>query len=430
LSRYVLRLCRRFQKIWGYKMLSIELIRKEPEKVKKGIALKGADVFLVDKVLELDEKRRGLILEIEELRSQRNKFAKEKNVIEGKRIKDELKVKEPLLAEVSLEYEEVLMKIPNLPLENVPEGEGENDNVEIRRWPSSHKNTAGKGMADHLDIMNRLDLIDFESGAKVAGSQFYYLKNDAVRLEYALMQFGMEILEKHGYKFFMTPDLAKSRYYLGTGYQPKGDEAQIYEIKDHDLGLIATAEVTMAGYHADEILKRDDLPLKYAAISHCFRQEAGAYGKYSRGLYRVHQFTKLECFIYCLPEKSIEMHEEILGIEEEILRELEIPYRVVEMCTGDLGAIAAKKYDLEAWMPGRGDYGEVTSTSNTTDYQSRNLNIKYRAGNSNEYVHMLNGTAIAVSRTLIAIMENYQQKDGSIIVPKVLRKWLEKEKIG
>jgi len=415
-------------------MIDVKLIREKQEEVKKGVSAKGMDASMVDRVLELDAKRRDLMVKIEGLRAERNKVAKGPHSAEGfargRDIKEDLKRVEPELGKIEKEFEEALNMVPNLPLEGVPEGKGEEENVEVRRWPPSHEATVGQGVSDHLEIMNRLDLIDFEAGAKVTGSQFYYLKNDAVRLEYALMQFGMELLEDKGYRLFATPDLAKSRYYLGTGYQPKGEEAQIYEIKDHDLGLIATAEVTMAGYHADEVLREQDFPLKYAAISHCFRQEAGAYGKYSKGLYRVHQFTKLECFVYCLPEKSGEMHEEILGIEEEILQKLNIAYRVVEMCSGDLGAIAAKKYDLEAWMPGRNDYGEVTSTSNTTDYQARNLNIRYRAGDHNEYVHMLNGTAIAVSRMLIAIVENYRNEDGSVTVPEVLRKWMGKERIG
>jgi seryl-tRNA synthetase len=211
---------------------------------------------------------------------------------------------------------------------------------------------------------------------------------------------------------------------------PRGNEAQTYEIKDEDLGLIATAEVTLAGKHADEVIPESILPIKYIGYSHCFRQEAGAYGKYSKGLYRVHQFTKAEMFIYCKPEESDKMHQHILEMEEKIYQGLDLPYRVVEMCTGDLGAMAARKFDIEAWMPSRGEYGEVTSTSNCTDYQARNLNIKYRTrNNKNEYLHMLNGTAIATSRTPLAILENYQQEDGSVLIPKVLQKWMGKEKI-
>lgn len=408
-------------------MLDIKFIRENPDEVKKGTADKRLDPSVVDKVLGLDEKRRKLIQEIDILRAERNKAAKKKDIKEGKRIKEELKKREPELRRTEKEFQEAMMLIPSMPFGNVPRGKGEKENVELRKWGEIPKfNFKPK---DHLELGKKLGLIDFESGAKVTGSQFYYLAGDAVLLELALLQFGVDFLIKKGYKPFITPDLAKERYYLGTGYQPKGDEAQIYEIEGEDLGLIATAEVTMAGLHADEVLNKKELPLRYAAISHCYRKEAGAYGKYSKGLYRVHQFTKLEMFVYCLPEDSDKMHHEILSIEEELTQALRIPYRVVEMCTGDLGAIASKKYDLEAWMPGRGDYGEITSTSNTTDYQARNLNIKYRDGDKNKYVHMLNGTAFAASRIPIAIMENFQQKDGSVSIPKVLQKWMGKKKI-
>ena len=408
-------------------MIDINLVREKIEEVKSGVAKKGYDVSLVEKVLELDKKKRELLEKVEKLRGERNKYAKEKNVEEGKRVKLELKQIEPDLASAEREFEDLFFRFPNLPLEGVKTGKGEEENVVLRKWGEPRK--ADFTMKDHLEIGKNLDILDFEAGAKVAGSQFYFLKNDAVLFEQALIMFGMEILGNKGFKLITTPDLAKSRYYLGTGYLPRGDEAQTYEIVNEDLGLIATSEVTIAGYHADEVLRKQDLPLKYACLSHCFRQEAGAYGKYSKGLYRVHQFTKLEMFIYAHPLEAEKLHEEIVGIEEEIMQKLNIPYRIVDMCTGELGAIAAKKYDLEAWMPGRGDYGEVTSTSNTTDYQARNLNIKYREGDRNEYVYMLNGTAIALSRIMIAILENYQNEDGSVNVPEVLVKWMGKKRI-
>lgn len=412
-------------------MISIELIRENPELVRKGMAAKQMDPGIVDTVLKIDEKRRRAIQANEILRAERNRLSQNPTsemIKKARRVKKDLKKADEDLKKIEAEFEKVMVQIPNLPDPEVPVGKNEEENKILREVGEKRKfNFKPK---DHLEIAQELDLVDFEAGAKVAGSQFYYLKNDAVLLEFALMQLGMQFLAERGYQLFLTPDLAKSRYYLGTGYQPKGDEAQIYEIKDMDLGLIATAEVTMAGYHADEVLKKSDLPLRYAAISHCYRQEAGAYGKYSKGLYRVHQFTKLEMFAYVTPEESEKMHQEILKIEEEILQELKIPYRVVEMCTGDLGAIAAKKYDVDAWMPGRGDYGEVTSTSNTTDYQARNLNIKYREGSRNEYVHMLNGTAIVGSRIPIAILENYQNEDGSVTIPEPLQKWMGKEKIS
>lgn len=408
-------------------MIDINLIREKPDEVKHGVSRKGYDISIVARAEVLDTNRRELIEEVEGLRAKRNEYAREQNREGGKNVKKKLKLLEPDLVRVEKDLEEVMNAIPNLPIDSVPDGKGEDQNKTLHEY--GKKREFNFNPKDHLEIGQDLDLFDFEAGAKVAGSQFYYLKNDAVLLEFALLQFGMQLLAEKGFKLIATPDLAKSRYYLGTGYQPKGDEAQTYEIQEQDLGLIATAEVTMAGYHADEVLNKKDLPLKYAAVSHCFRQEAGAYGKYSKGLYRVHQFTKLEMFAYTTPEASDEMHQEILKIEEEIMQALNIPYRVVEMCTGDLGAIAAKKYDLDAWMPGRGDWGEVTSTSNTTDYQARNLNIKYREGDHNEYVHMLNGTAIATSRMIIAILENYQNEDGSVDIPEPLQKWMGKDKI-
>jgi len=409
-------------------MLDLKFIRENIELVKKGVASKNFDPDLVDKVLDLDEKKRKLQAEIEELRAERNRIAKEKNIERGKEIKSELQGKEPDLEKLESDLNNVLNQIPNLPSDKTPVGKGEKENVEVR------KNGAPREFSfkpkNHLELGKSLGILDFESGAKVAGSQFYYLYGDGALLELALVSYAMEKLSNSGFQPVITPDLAKSRYYLSTGYSPKGDEAQTYTIEGEDLGLIATAEVTLAGKHADEVILEQDLPIKYVGYSHCFRQEAGAYGKYSKGMYRVHQFTKAEMFIYCKPEESEKLHEYILQMEEKIYQELGIPYRVLEMCTGDLGAMAARKFDIEAWMPGRGDYGEVTSTSNCTDYQARNLNIRYRtkAGKS-EYVHMLNGTAIATSRTPIAILENYQNEDGSVTVPEVLRKWMGKDKI-
>jgi len=409
-------------------MLDIQYIRENSDKVKKGVSDKQFDPKLVDRVLDVDGKRRKLIVEVEELRAKRNKVSEEKNIEEGKKIKEELKVKEPQLTKIEEEYNEIINQIPNLPSEKTPIGKSEKDNVEVRKWGEPKKFDFTP--KDHLELGKSLGILDFEAGAKVAGSQFYFWYREGAALELALVQYAMELLSKEGFIPVITPDLAKSRYYLGTGYMPKGNEAQTYEIRDEDLGLIATAEVTLAGKHADEIINAGELPLKYVGYSHCFRQEAGAYGKYSKGLYRVHQFTKVEMFIYCRPEESEKYHEFILEMEEKIYQSLGIAYRVVEMCTGDLGAMAARKFDLEAWMPTRGEYGEVTSTSNCTDYQARNLNIKFKdKSGENKHVHMLNGTAIATSRTPLAILENYQEKDGSVVIPEVLRKWVGKDKI-
>ena len=272
--------------------------------------------------------------------------------------------------------------------------------------------------------MQDLDLIDFDEATKVAGPKFYYLKNEAVFLEQAMVMYALNILRKHGFTPFITPDVAKAEILQGIGFNPRGNESNVYCIEEEGTCLVATAEITLGGYHSGEILDKSKLPLKYCGLSHCFRREAGAAGQFSKGLYRVHQFTKLEMFVYCLPEESDALHEQLRLIEEEIFTGLGLPFRVVDTCTGDLGAPAYRKWDLEAWMPGRngGEYGEVTSTSNCTDFQSRRLNVRYKDDDGkNKYVHMLNGTAVAVSRAMVAVIENYQNADGSITVPEALR---------
>lgn len=407
-------------------MLDIQFIRDNPDKVKESIKNKNYDPKIVDEVLVLDKKRRGLLQKIESLRAARNQLTR-MDLVKGKKIKVELKELEPEIKITEEKLKNSLWQIPNLTSAKAPLGKSEKDNVEIKKWGEPKK--FDFPAKDHLEIGKNLGILDFETGAKVAGSQFYFWYGDGAKLELALVQYAFELLEKEGFIPVITPDLAKARYYLGTGYIPKGKEAQTYEIKDQDLGLIATAEVTLAGKHSDEVIPENKLPLKYIGYSHCFRQEEGAYGKYSKGLYRVHQFTKAEMFIYCKPEESDKYHEFILAMEEKIYQGLGLPYRVVEMCSGDLGAMAARKFDIEAWMPGRNEYGEVTSTSNCTDYQARNLNIKFRRNGKNEYVHMLNGTAVATSRTPLAILENYQTKDGQVIIPKVLQKYMGKKQI-
>lgn len=410
-------------------MLDIKFIRENPERLKETLKKRGFDLD-VDYLLEVDEKRRKKIKECDDLRAKQNKLSeevakakgeeREKKAEESKKIKTGLGDLESEVKTFEEEFNELISKIPNPPLADVPVGKGERDNVVLREIGEKPKFLFKP--KDHAEIGEALDIIDFKTGAKVAGSDFYYLKNEGVALELALVQYALDFLSRRGFSTWMTPDIARSKFYLGTGYLPKGSEAQTYTIEDSDMGLIATAEVTLAGIHADEILDGAKLPIFYAGYSHCFRRESGSYGKYSRGLYRVHQFTKIEMFVYCHPEDSDKIHRELLGHEEEMWKGLGIPYRVLEMCTGDLGAQAARKFDLEAWMPGRGDWGEVTSTSNTTDYQARRLGIRYRKPDGKtEFVHTLNGTAIATSRAIIAILENYQQEDGSVVVPEVLR---------
>lgn len=401
-------------------MLDIKFIRENPKLVEEKAKQKGY-VVNVKKLLEVDQARRKLIEEVDKLRSERKKAADSRDEKEGQKIKKELRKKEDELEKAHEQFYFAIREIPNLPADDVPLGKDESENKIVREVGKPKK--FDFQARDHLELGTSLDILDFERGSKVTGSGFYYLKGEAVKLELALVNYGIDFLSKKGFMSFVTPELTRARFYEGTGYLPRGPEAQTYTITNSNLGLIATAEVTLAGLHADETLNKKDLPRYYAGYSHCFRVEAGSYGKYSKGLYRVHQFTKVEMYVYCQPEYSQQMHQELLASEEEFWKSLEIPYRVVEMCTGDLGAQAAKKFDLEAWMPGRGDWGEITSTTNTTDYQARRLNIKYKKGKSTEYVHTLNGTLVATSRGLIAIMENYQQKDGSIAVPRVLQKY-------
>uniref|UniRef100_A0A7C3RIE2 Serine--tRNA ligase n=1 Tax=Dictyoglomus thermophilum TaxID=14 RepID=A0A7C3RIE2_DICTH len=413
-------------------MIDIKTLRENPDLMKENILLRNLDPekYNVDYILELDSKRRELQKELDNLRSLRNKISqeigkkqdqeREKLIKEAKELKEKIEKIEEEFKNIEKELYQRLWQLPNFLSPKAPRGKDENDNVEIKRWGEIKKfNFTPK---DHLDLGMMNDLLDFERGSKVTGSNFYYLKNEAVILEFALMQMVIDTLVPEGFKIFITPDLAKMEIIDGIGFQPRGPEAQIYRVENFDLGLIATAEITLGGYHKDEILDELDLPLKYLGFSHCFRTEAGAYGRYNRGLYRVHQFSKAEIFIICRPEDSEDMHEYILGLEEKIFQKLEIPYRVLDICSGDLGAPAARKFDIEAWMPGRGDFGEVTSCSNCTDYQARRLNIRFRRVTGEvSYVHMLNGTAIAISRALIAILENYQQEDGSILIPKALQ---------
>ena len=289
---------------------------------------------------------------------------------------------------------------------------------------------------DHLTLARDLDLVDFESAAKVSGQKFYYLKREAALLELALQRFALDKLLPSGFIPIVTPDVARPDVIEGLGFSPRGKESQIYAIADHDLCLIGTSEITLGGMYADKILAEDELPIRLAGISHCFRTEAGAHGRESKGLYRVHQFTKVEMFVFCRPEDSEQQHDDLLRHEREIFDALEIPYRVIDIASADLGVPAYRKFDLEAWMPGRGedgDWGEVTSTSNCTDYQSRRLKIRFRrAGEKkkNEFVHTLNGTAISNARAIVAILENHQQEDGSITIPKALVPYMGIDRIG
>jgi len=353
----------------------------------------------------------------------------------GRRIKEEVARLEDELREARLRLDQLARDIPNFIHPDVPVG-GEADFRELHRVGTVP--TFDFPVEDHLAIADRLELVDFERAAVVAGQKFYYLKNEAVLLELALQRFALDVLLDSGFTAYTTPDVARPEILEGIGFNPRGEETQVYSIANADLCLIGTAEVTLGGLHADAILEEGDLPLRLAGLSHCFRTEAGSHGRESRGLYRVHQFSKVEMFVYCRPEDSEAVHDEMLAIEERIFQALELPYRVIDVASGDLGAPAYRKFDLEAWMPGRssgsgqGDWGEVTSTSNCTDYQARRLRIRFRRSDSrkNEFVHTLNGTAVSCARAILAILENHQQADGSVRVPETLRPYMGRDKIG
>ncbi|HEX4992911.1 MAG TPA: serine--tRNA ligase [Rubrobacteraceae bacterium] len=417
-------------------MLDLRYIRENAAAVQENCRNRGveADVGLV---VELADRRSALIGELNELRQRQNQMAKsiggeqdpearERLIAESRTMKDRIPEREAELAGVEERLREELLKIPNMTHPDAPIGKDDSENVEIRRWGEIP--TFAFEPRDHVELGETLGIIDFDAGAKVAGSKFYFLRGDAVLLELGLVRYAMDILTRRGYQPTITPDLARDEMLVGTGFIPRGPETQIYSVEDSDLSLIATAEITLAGSLADEIVDDDELPIRLAGLSHCFRTEAGSHGRASRGLYRVHQFTKVEMFAFTAPDQSDEMHAEMLGIEERIFQGLGLPYRVVDICTGDLGGAAYRKFDLEAWMPGRDDYGEVTSTSNTTDYQARRLKIRHRKdGGRPQLLHTLNGTALAISRVLIALLEVYQREDGSVALPEMLVPYVGKE---
>ena len=413
-------------------MIDSKELRTRYDEIKQNIKNRNMNVDL-DEVIRLQDKRSELLHSVEEMRAQRNqnalkmkqKLRKEERdelLSSGRILKDKIAHEESLLSKIESDYLNKLRQIPNYAHKNAPVGKEDKDSTAVKY--------VGKPTEfdfkpkDHVQLGEEMDLIDFDTATKVSGPKFYYLKNQAVLLQMSLERYALDIVMKHGFTPLITPDVAKEEILEGIGFNPRGEESNIYTLEDTGTALVGTAEITLGGYFSGKVFDKSELPVRFTGLSHCFRREAGGAGQYSKGLYRVHQFSKLEMFIFCTPEDSEKYHEELLSIEEEIFGGLDLAYRVVDTCTGDLGAPAYRKYDIEAWMPGRGDsgeYGEVTSTSNCTDYQARNLNIKFKnTDGKTEYVHMLNGTAVAVSRAVVAIMENNQTKDGRIIIPKAL----------
>ena len=422
-------------------MLDYKIIKDNLAAVKENIKNRNMTAD-ADLVVELFDKRTELVTEQQLLQQKRNENAKamkqkldndkRQELIEiGKKLKEEVAVVDEKLADIEVKLDEAARQIPNMVHPNAPIGKLDTENLEVKKFGTPRQFTFEP--KDHVQLAEALDLIDFDRATKVSGPKFYYLKNEAVFLEQALIMYALNTLRKHGFETFITPDVAKEEILKGIGFNPRGNESNVYSIEEEGTCLVATAEITLGGFHSGEILDKSKLPLLYGGLSHCFRREAGAAGQFSKGLYRVHQFDKVEMFAYATPEQSDEIHEKLRQIEEEIFEGLGLPFHVVDTCTGDLGAPAYRKWDLEAWMPGRngGEYGEVTSTSNCTDYQSRRLNIKFKDDDGkNKYVHTLNGTAIAVGRAMLAIFENYQNEDGSITIPEVLVPYCGFNKIG
>ena len=412
-------------------MLDYRYIVDNLDAVKANIKSRYMDAD-ADAVARLFRRRTELTTKLQGLQLERNNNSaamkcklddavRKKIVEEGKRIKDGIAAAEGELKQTEAEMEAEARKIPNMAHPDVPSGKDDEDCVEVKRVGEPSKFDFQP--RDHVTLGQELDIIDFDTATKVSGPKFYYLKNEGVFLELGLVRYALDILQKKGFTPFITPDIAKDEILLGIGFNPRGAETNVYSLDDGSGCLVGTAEITLGGYYSGAIIPEDRLPIRMAGLSHCFRREAGAAGQFSKGLYRVHQFTKLEMFVYCLPEQSDALHEELRLIEEEIFGGLLIPFRVVDTCAGSLGAPAYRKWDLEAWLPGRngGEYGEVTSTSNCTDYQARRLNVRYKGTDGkNRFVHMLNGTAVAVSRAIIAVLENFQQEDGTVKIPEAL----------
>jgi len=421
-------------------MLDPNLIRENPEKVKKGIASKGSDPSLVDTFLEIDKKRRELIKEIDNLRHERKELsqkigsllAQKENVEDIKsqvrQIGELIDQKEKELEVYNQKFQEILLSIPNLPHESVPIGADESENIVLRKEGQPREfNFTPK---PHWEIAEYLGIIDFKRATKITGSRFYVLTGLGAKLERALISFMIDYhVERHGYKEIFPPFLINKASMIGTGQLPKFAE-DMYKIEGEDLYLDPTAEVPVTNLHRDEILQESDLPIKYVAYTACFRKEAGAAGKDTRGIIRVHQFNKVEMVRFTKPEESYKNLYELLDNAEDILRALELPYQIKMMCTGDLGFTAAMKFDPEVYMPAQEKYVEISSVSNFEDYQARRANIRYRTKDGEiKFVHTLNGSGLAVGRTMAAILENYQNEDGSVTIPKVLQKYVGIDKI-
>ncbi|WP_096202868.1 serine--tRNA ligase [Bacillus sp. FJAT-45350] len=417
-------------------MLDIKRLRNNFEEVKQKLNKRGEELTGIDRFQELDEKRRQLIVEVEELKSRRNSVSQEVAQLkrekkdadhlikETKEVSEKIKGLDEELRTIEADLDQLLLTIPNVPHESVPVGETEDDNIEVRKWgevtPFSFEAKA------HWDVATELGILDFERASKVTGSRFVFYKGAGARLERALINFMMDLHEdEHGYEGILPPYMVNRQSMTGTGQLPKFEE-DAFKIQEEDYFLIPTAEVPVTNFHRDEILSVEQLPIAYTAYSACFRSEAGSAGRDTRGLIRQHQFNKVELVRFVMPEDSYDELEKLTGHAEKVLQLLKLPYRVMSMCTADLGFTAAKKYDIEVWIPSYDSYREISSCSNFEDFQARRANIKFRreAKGKPEFVHTLNGSGLAIGRTVAAILENYQQEDGTVVIPEILRPYM------
>jgi len=425
-------------------MLDRKFILQNLELVRQNCLDRGLTCDL-DRLVELEQQRKASDTQAQEWNRQANEVAKSIGKLQdpqqraeavetGRQLRAEKDAAQKEVDRLEAEVLAIQRTVPNLAHPDAPRGADEHANRELGRGKYSVR-SVDFPIKDHLDFAIEKGWLDFEGGARTTGQGFYFICGDLVLLDLAIQQLAIEQLVARGFRPSITPDLARDEILEGIGFMPRGPETQVYAIENSDLCLIGTSEITLGGWYAGQVLEAENLPLKLCGISRCYRTEAGAAGRASRGLYRVHQFTKVEMFVFCLPQQSEQLHDELRTIECELFDLLEIPYRVVDTATGDLGAPAYRKFDLEAWMPGRGEsgeWGEVTSTSNCTDYQARRLNVRYKEKDKKgtHFVHTLNGTAFALSRALIAVLENHQQSDGSVVIPAALQPYLRRDRIG
>ncbi len=410
-------------------MLDPKLIRENPDKVKQGIKAKNLSSKLVDDFLDFDEKWRKLTKESEDLRAEQKRAGESKDVERAKKLKDEIKNLEENLAKTTQNRDALILEFPNLPFEDVPVGKDETENKILREV--GKKPDFGFEPKDYLTLAKNLDLIDVEKAGEISGSRFGYIKNEAVLLEFALIDLAMKTLIKEGFSPILPPVLIKPEIMKGMGKANFIKDKDAYHIPEDDLYLVGSSEHSIGPYHMNEVLNEKDLPKRYVGFSTCFRREAGSYGKDTKGILRVHQFDKVEMITFSKPEDSESQHQFMLSMQEKLMKSLELPYRVMEICTGDMTFADARQFDVETWIPSENKYRETQSCSNTTDYQSRGINAKYLTKDGKkEFVHMLNGTAFAIGRTLIAIIENFQTKDGKIKIPKVLKDYVGKKEIS